>query len=385
MELTWHRHDGVSDIDAADWNRLAGTDPFVRHEFLTTLEETGCVGEAAGWEPCPITVRDNRQLVGAVPLYLKDNSWGEFVFDFSWANAFHSAGLPYYPKLVTAVPYTPATGPRLLVGDSANARQVKETLVQGLTESARELSSSSVHILFHEEEERELLSNLGFVARKDCQFHWHNQGYSDFDDFLARLSSKKRKQVRRERRRISESGIRFRVLAGDEPNDADWDAIYSCYARTFFRRGRPPYIGLKALQLLGQRLGNAMVLIVAEHSGQTLAAAICFRSETTLYGRYWGSLDDFHSLHFETCYYQGIELCIREGLQRFEPGTQGEHKLSRGFVPVATWSAHWVDSPMFAPAIAKFVRQEAAHIDSYMDQMRRHSPYRMGGSSDQPQ
>lgn len=356
----------------------------MRHEFLATLEETGSVGETAGWVPCPLSVHDaDGQLVGAAPLYLKDNSWGEFVFDFSWANAFHSAGLPYYPKLVAAVPYTPATGPRLLVSEAGDAAQTRETLIAGLLESAQELASSSVHVLFHASSECARLTDSGFVARKDCQFHWHNAGYASFDDFLAALSAKKRKQVKRERRRIEESGIRFRILAGNEPNEAEWDTIYSCYARTFFRRGRPPYIGLDALRLLGKRLADAMILIVAEHSGQTLAAAICFRSDSTLYGRYWGSLDDFHSLHFETCYYQGIDYCIREGLERFEPGTQGEHKLSRGFVPVPTWSAHWVDSETFAPAIAKFVRQEAEHVDSYIEQMRRHSPYRGGDASTQ--
>jgi predicted N-acyltransferase len=314
-------------------------------------------------------------MVGALPLYLKDNSWGEFVFDWGWANAYQQAGLPYYPKLVSAVPFTPATGTRLLT-NQPDGEDIRNLLLKGALNVAEENQASSFHVLFPSTAEHEVLQANGFMLRKDCQFHWHNEGYQNFDDFLTTFTAKKRKNARRERRRIAEQGIRFRVLRGDEPTDAEWEAVFGFYARTFLRRGRPPYLSRAFFDEIRQTMSEALVIFLAVFDDQPIATAICFRSDDTLYGRYWGSLADFHSLHFETCYYQGIDYCIREGLTRFEPGTQGEHKLSRGFRPQATWSGHWLADPTFGSAVADFLHRERSHIDAYMDQMSSHAPYR---------
>jgi hypothetical protein len=311
-----------------------------------------------------------------MPLYLKGDSHGEFVFDWSWADAYERAGLDYYPKLVSAVPFTPATGARLLVGDSADAASLRAALVTAALDFAREAGLSSWHVLFPEEADRTALSAAGLLERKACQFHWRNEGYADFDDFLSRFSSAKRKKARRERRRIAEAGIRFEHLAGDQLGPDDWDAVYEFYSHTFLRRGRPPYLNREFFEILAASIPQNLVVILARYETQPIASAICFRSSSALYGRYWGSAADFHSLHFETCYYQGIEYCIREGLGLFEPGTQGEHKISRGFSPTVTWSCHWLREPAFYTAIADYLERESAHVDSYMSHWNEHLPYR---------
>jgi predicted N-acyltransferase len=313
-----------------------------------------------------------------MPLYLKGDSHGEFVFDWSWADAYERAGLDYYPKLVSAIPFTPATGSRLLVRDDKQANDTRKHLVAEALRLAEDAGLSSWHVLFPEESERHAFAAAGLLERKGCQFHWRNDGYADFDDFLSRFSSQKRKKVKRERRRITEAGIRFEHIKGDAMTAADWDAVYEFYSHTFFRRGRAPYLNRQFFDCVSAALPDNVLVILARYDNQPIAAAICFCGGGTLFGRYWGSAADFHSLHFETCYYQGIDYCINSGLQRFEPGTQGEHKISRGFSPTPTWSFHWLKEPAFYDAIADYLERETSHVDSYMAHWDEHLPYRQG-------
>jgi hypothetical protein len=376
MPLRLERVASLQTVAPGAWNALAGDSPFLRHEFLTALERSGCVGRRTAWQPAYLLAREGPELVGAVPLYMKYDSRGEFVFDWGWADAYERTGRRYYPKLVAAVPFTPATGTRLLVRPGADATLVQERLIEGALGVATELRVSSLHVLFPVEAERERLSAAGLLSRKACQFHWHNDGYTDFDDFLARFSSAKRKKAKRERRRVAEAEIAFEHLRGDEPTDEEWDAIFEFYSRTFERRGRPPYLNRAFFAEIARTMPENLLVILARHRGAPIACAIFFRGGDTLYGRYWGSAADFHSLHFETCYYQGIDYCIRERLARFEPGTQGEHKISRGFTPSATWSCHWLGDPDFHDAVADFLARETHHVDTYMDELDEHVPYR---------
>ena len=364
-------------VDAASWNALTGHNPLLRHEFLLAMETSGCVGEGTAWQPAHMLFTNHAdELVGALPLYIKDDSRGEFVFDWSWADAYERAGLDYYPKLVCAVPFTPANGTRLLVRDSENGQTIRQSMIGEALRFAKEAGLSSLHILFPSESERGALIGAGLLERKSCQFHWRNDNYQDFDDFLARFNSAKRKKAKRERRRIAEAGIRFEHLAGDQVSSADWDSIYEYYSRTFLRRGRMPYLNREFFEIIARDMPKNLVIVLARYEDHPIATAICLRSDNVLYGRYWGSAADFHSLHFETCYYQGIEYCIREGLQLFEPGTQGEHKISRGFTPTATWSFHWLAEPGFKDAVEDYLKRETIHVDSYMEHWDEHLPYR---------
>ena len=374
VEITTDLHS----IEPSAWNALSGTEnPFLRHEFLTTLEDTGCANSATGWNPCHVILRDSSgQLAGAMPLYRKTNSWGEFVFDFAWADAYRQVGLPYYPKLVSAVPFTPVAGTRLLVAPGQDPESTQHALLDAARSFAQTQDLSSLHLLFPAQEEIAGLKRSGMLIRKDCQFHWHNRGYECFDDFLGELTSAKRKKLRRERRRIAEAGISFRIATGAELTATDWDKLMPLYASSFLRRGREPYLNQAFFQSIAQQLPEQLIVIIAEHDDEPIATAICFRSSTCLYGRYWGSAGRYHSLHFETCYYQGIEYCIANGLTRFEPGTQGEHKIARGFVPTETWSAHWLSHPRFNAAIDDYIGRERGYIDEYMDAVNQHVPYR---------
>lgn len=376
--LTSTRIASLDDVDACAWNALAAGNPLLSHEFLRAMETAGAVGPGTGWQPCHLLAHDARaRVVGALPLYLKGDSRGEFVFDWSWADAYERAGLEYYPKLVSAVPFTPANGARLLVAPTAeDPEAVRDALVTAAIGFAREADVSSWHVLFPDESDRRALGRAGMLERKGCQFHWHNDGYTDFDDFLSRFSSAKRKKAKRERRRIAEAGIRFEHLRGDELGARDRDAVHEFYAHTFLRRGRMPYLNREFFDIVSEELPANLLFVLARYESKPIATAICFRSDDALYGRYWGSAADFHSLHFETCYYQGIEYCIREGISLFEPGTQGEHKISRGFTPTATWSYHWLAEPGFCDAIQHYLERESSHVDSYMAHWDEHLPYR---------
>jgi predicted N-acyltransferase len=369
--------DDLSGVPAADWNRLVERrHPFLRHAFLAGLEAHGCLGESYGWLPRHLLLRDaRRRLVAAAPLYLKFNSYGEFVFDWAWADAYRRSGLDYYPKLVSASPYTPATGPKLLLAPDAPAG-ADRALMQAARQLAIETRASSLHWLFTTEEQTQTLRESGLMIRTGCQFHWQNRGYRDFDDFLARFSAAKRKQVKRERRRVQESGVRLRRLSGHDAGEAEWALFHRLYENTFDRKGGIPTLSLDFFLSLAEQTPDEVLLVLAEHAGKPVAAAFNLVGEDCLYGRHWGCSEHFHSLHFEACYYQGLEHCIEHGLQRFEPGAQGEHKISRGFLPSPTWSAHWLAHPGFSTAVADFLRRETAGMADYMAELGEHSPYK---------
>ena len=371
-------HASIAEIDGAAWNALAGTEyPFLRHEFLELAETTGSVSPDAGWTPRHLALYDGPRLRAAMPLYEKSHSWGEFVFDWAWAQAYQRAGFAYYPKLVAAVPFTPAPSTRLLRAQPDDD-EAASALLEGAIQLAAETGCSSVHVLFPTPDELPLLERHGLLVRKDCQFHWHNRGYGNFDDFLATFTSAKRKKARRDRRRVSEAGIRFRRVHGADMRCDDWSVVYGLIARTFMLRGSLPYFNEAFFVGLGQRLGQNVLVIIAEKDSQPIAAAVFYESETALYGRYWGSDGHYDALHFETCYYQGIDYCIETGKARFEPGTQGEHKIARGFSPVTTWSAHWLAHPEFAGAIERYLDEEGRHVERYIDAVDAHTPYKAG-------
>jgi predicted N-acyltransferase len=309
-------------------------------------------------------------------MYKKTDSWGEFVFDFAWANAYQQAGLNYYPKLVSAIPFTPVTGPRFLTSPKHDFATLAGTLADATQQFSAAAGISSWHILFPQQQDHDILARHGLLMRKDCQFHWHNRGYSTFDDFLGELRSVKRKKLRRERRRIAESGITFHWFGGAELTTDLWHDIMPLYASTFLRRGRAPYLKEAFFTAVTASMPEQVFVILAKYQNKAIASAIFFRSDDTLYGRYWGSSDRYHSLHFETCYYQGIEYCIANGLQHFEPGTQGEHKISRGFEPTETWSAHWLSHPQFADAVDAYLDRERTYTDDYIETVREHIPFK---------
>jgi predicted N-acyltransferase len=369
-------HDSISSIAREDWNALAGDDyPFLRHAFLELAEHTGSVSPDAGWTPRHLTLHDGGKLRAAMPLYEKSHSWGEFVFDWAWAHAYEQAGLDYYPKLVSAIPFTPAPSNRILQADHGDHESV-QVLLSAAIKLANDTGCSSLHVLFPTSDEVSLLQDAGFLVRKDCQFHWHNRGYRKFDDFLATFTSAKRKKAKRDRRRVAENGIRFRRLRGAALDKEAWSTVYALIARTFMLRGSLPYFNQEFFEGLSAGLPDNILVIMAEKDEMPVAAAVFYESDTTLYGRYWGSDGHFDALHFETCYYQGIDYCIETGKQLFEPGTQGEHKISRGFSPVETWSAHWLAHPEFANAIERYLDEEGRHIDRYIETVDAHTPYK---------
>jgi len=366
--------DSIGEFEPRAWNALADTRyPFLRHEFLLAAESTGCVAPESGWQPRHIGLLDpSGHLVGAMPLYEKSHSWGEFVFDWSWAHAYERAGLAYYPKLVSAVPFTPASSPRLLAATDDR----RSALLKAARTIASDGDYSSLHVLFPRGDELRALESAGFKLRRDCQFHWHNHDYRSFDDFLSGFSAAKRKKVRRDRRHVKEQGISFRRMAGHEMDDSIWRDVYELISRTFLRRGSLPYFSLDFFLEVSTRLPGCIMVVIAEKSRSPIAAAVFYDSPDALYGRYWGADASYNALHFETCYYQGIEYCIEHRRRRFEPGTQGEHKISRGFTPVKTWSAHWLERPEFLDAVGRFVDEEGRHIDQYVDVISEHTPYK---------
>ena len=373
-EVTLRIVDSIASVPAQQWNALeTGGNPFVRHEFLLTLERTGCVGGGTGWTPCHLLLQTaSGEIEAALPLYSKSDSWGEFVFDWSWARAYQQAGLRYYPKLISMPPFTPATGPRLL----AKTHNARAQLAAALIEYARAQHVSSAHLLFVTDADRAALGSGDYLWRKDCQFHWHNRDYPSFDAFLATFRSEKRKKALRERRRVQENGISFRTLPGEAMDARLWEIVFGFSAGTFAVRGHEHYLNVDFFRSVSTALPGSVVVKLAEYEGMPIATAIFFRGGDTLYGRYWGAAAEFHSLHFETCYYQGIEYCIEQGLRRFEPGTQGEHKVPRGFEPTLTWSAHWIADPRFRRAIDSYLDQERTAVDQYMRQVQEHVPFK---------
>lgn len=369
----------LSDIDAETWHTVAGSsEPFLRYEFLSALERQSCVGGKVGWHPRHLLVRDEAgKLLGAMPMYVKTNSFGEFVFDWSWASAYRESGMEYYPKLVVSIPFTPVTGSRLLVHPDADADLIRKVMVKHAIEIAEENDITGIHWLFPTGEEARFFRGTEMTMRLGFQYHWCNNGYACFDDFLGAFNSRKRKKVRRERRRVEESGVTFRVIHGNEADEATWETVHEFYENTFEKKGNYPALTLDFFKEIGRTMGGQIVLVMARHDGFNVACAVNFRSDDALYGRYWGCSDDFHSLHFETCYYQGIEYCINNGIRRFEPGAQGEHKIGRGFLPTRTWSAHWIADTRFRKMINNFCRQERQLMELECHDLGKRSPFRL--------
>lgn len=377
--LSGRFHSRIAEIPAADWNALVDCDqPFVRHEFLAALEQSGSIRAEYGWQPHHFALYEGARLVAAAPVYLKGNSHGEFIFDWAWAQAYARNGIEYYPKLLVGVPYTPVTGPRLLSGPAGAPRtaQFKAALRDGLVSAVENAGLSSVHFNFLDTADAEVLESGVLLQRRDLQFHWQHAGEADFDEFLGRFERKKRKNVQQERRKVAEAGVRFRWLHGDEIDPADWTAIHALYERTFDEKGNTAALTADFFRRVAAALPRQVVVIRAERAGSMIAAAICFRDASTLYGRYWGSTVSLPGLHFETCYYQGIAYCLTHGLRRFEPGAQGEHKLFRGFLPVWTRSAHHIVHPGFRHGIARSLLPERQSLLSYRQSALAALPFR---------
>lgn len=357
----------LDQIPATQWNRITGTDyPFLRHEFLYGLEQTDCTTAATGWQPCHLLLRDHGSLAAVMPLYLKSHSYGEYVFDWSWADAWRQSGLAYYPKLVTAIPFTPATGPRLCAAPEQDSGRCLQAAVAAIQKLARQRQISSWHLLFPEEAVSQTLLDAGLHRRAATQFHWFNDGYRSFDDFLATFNSRKRKSLNRERRRVAEQGLVLKALAGPEIGLQEWEQFHRFYQLTYAKRsGHGGYLTRDFFLDTAAGMGEQVLMVLAYHGTRAVAGALYFRSSDTLYGRYWGCEQEFDSLHFEACYYQGIEYCIANKLARFDPGAQGEHKIQRGFRPITTWSNHWIADPKLSAAVGDFTRREALHNEQY--------------------
>jgi predicted N-acyltransferase len=355
----------MADLDPAAWNTLAGDSPFVQHAFLHALETTGCVGPDIGWEPVHLALFRNGQLEAAMPLYVKHHSWGEFVFDWAWADAYRRHGLNYYPKLVCCVPFSPVPGPRLLARNDAD----RATLIQAALKLTQDMGFSSFHILFPTEPDHAALNAAPLMHRSGFQFHWHNTGYSSFDDFLMAMTHDKRKKIRQERKKLDKLGVTFRWVEGRDSTDADWDHFMRCYADTYARHRSDPHLNRAFFADLRANLPDNLVLIIADRNGLPIACSFCIKDSQRLYGRHWGTLEYVPGLHFETCYQQGIEYAIAHGLQVFEGGAQGEHKLARGLVPTATHSWHWLENAEFREAVDRFLERESDAIGHYMDEM----------------
>lgn len=374
------RHSAIDAIAAGDWDAMAGADqPFLRHAFFAALARHGAVGGGSGWRPLYLTVRSADRLVGAVPLFLKDHSFGEFVFDWAWAGAHHRFGIPYYPKLVAAVPFTPVTGRRLLVHpglDAGEAAAVAESLMDAAMEAAHDTGASSLHWLFTDPQDAARLRRRGFMERNDCQFHWVNDGYAGFDDFLAALNSRARKKVRAERALVAGQGIRIEVLEGSAIPRGLWQDFHRFYASTFDRKGSEAPLARDFFPDIGRDLGDGTLLIVARRGDRPIAGALFFRGADALYGRHWGCSDDVPGLHFELCYYRAIEYCIERGIARFEAGAQGEYKARRGFRPVRTRSMHWIADPGLGAAIDDFLQRERHAMDEYLEELLERQPWR---------
>ena len=364
--------DTLSGIAPEAWNRLVGDDPFLRHEFLSALHDTGCATAATGWTPQFLLLKDQGRLAGAMPLYLKTHSYGEYVFDWAWADAYHRHGLDYYPKLLSAIPFTPVTGQRVL----ADTPEQCDRLINGALTLARKLGVSSFHCLFPMREQAERMHGLGMMLRHGVQFHWTNCDYASFDDFLAGMNHDKRKKIRQERHKLRDAGIAFEWLEGAAISDQHWRFFARCYSQTYREHHSTPYLNLDFFRRIGATLPEHTVLVIAKRDGKPIATSLNIRNRHSLFGRYWGTLEFHPALHFETCYYQGIEYCIARGMNTFEGGAQGEHKIARGLLPVETCSTHWLAHPEFAAAVEQFLARETHGMTHYVDELNERSPFK---------
>jgi predicted N-acyltransferase len=370
--------ENLADIPVAQWDRLAGNDPFLSHAYFSALQESDCSTIQNGWRAQFITLWQDQRLLGAMPLYLKMNSYGEHVFDFAWAEAYQRHGLQYYPKLVCTVPYTPVAGTRLL----ADSPEVRTLLLRYALQFATEAGVSSLHCLFANEADTLLMQQQGMMLRQDVQFHWQNsvhlenRGYCDFDDFLAELSRDKRKRIKQERRKVSEAGIQLQCVTGENATPAQWAFFASCYAHTRQQHHSPPALNLDFFMRIGATMPQHTLLVIASRDGSPIASALNFFTQDVLYGRSWGALEYHPGLHFETCYYQAIEFCISRNIKTFEGGAQGEHKLARGFLPVVTQSAHWLAHPEFSSAVENYLQRETSAMSNYVGELNERSPFK---------
>ncbi|MFC4931037.1 GNAT family N-acetyltransferase [Massilia sp. GCM10023247] len=371
-----HIASSLSEIGQPAWDGLLAlqgdTNPFLSYAFLHALHESGSAAPETGWQPQYIALYDGKQLAAAMPLYVKEHSYGEYVFDWAWADAYQRHGLDYYPKLLCAIPFTPVAGPRLLARDAP----ARAALIEVLTATQQASGVSSTHILFPPEEHARQLADAGFLLRSGVQFHWLNQGFAGFDDFLATLEQKKRKNIRAERRKVLDAGVTLRRVRGADALDADWVFFNRCYRHTYAAHYSTPYLNLDFFRRIGATMPDNILLVIAERAGRPIAASLVIHTADTLYGRYWGELEHVPCLHFEAAYYQPLEFCIEQGIGVFEGGAQGEHKMARGFLPTRTWSAHWLAHPSFADAIERFLEREAGGIDDYMSELNERNPFK---------
>ncbi len=367
----------LSEVGQASWDALvqaqAAPTPFLSYAFLHALHASGSASPETGWQPQFLLVYDEQDvLAAALPLYVKGHSYGEYVFDWAWADAYQRHGLDYYPKLLSAIPFTPVAGARLMARDAA----ARAALVDVLCATQRATEVSSTHVLFPPEDEAQQLRDAGFLLRSGVQFHWLNQGYRSFDEFLATLEQKKRKNIRAERRKVKEAGVTMRRVRGVDATREDWVLFNRCYRNTYREHHSTPYLNLDFFLRIGETMPENILLVIAEQEGRAIAASLVIHDAETLYGRYWGALEHLPCLHFEAAYYQPLEFCIEQGIATFEGGAQGEHKMARGFLPTRTWSAHWLAHPSFADAVERFLEREAGGIDDYMDELNERNPFR---------
>lgn len=369
----------IAALSPLQWQQLAtGDNPFLNPAFLRALEESGVVGKETGWQPCHFVLEGDQGVIAFMPTYLKYHSYGEYVFDWAWADAYEQQGLNYYPKLVSAIPFTPSEGARILLHPNYTLEQVLPYLVDGVQQLAAQHHLSSWHLLFPNPQSYQQGLQCGLLGRISCQYHWHNdKNWQDFDQFLESFSAKKRKNVRQERRKVASQGVQLRRVLGADISDEQLQHFYQCYQITYRQRGRQGYLNQHFFQLLKDYMPEQLMLVEAiSAEGEAIAAALFFYDHERLYGRYWGSKVEIDCLHFETCYYQGIEFCLEQGLGHFDPGTQGEHKIARGFSPHFTYSLHWIAEPLFAKAITHFLNNESAQVEAYAKAITEKTPFK---------
>ena len=374
--------DSVRELSAEDWDRCANPggdiaiNPFLSHAFLDALEQSKSAVPRTGWQPFHVVLEENDDVLGVVPMYLKGHSQGEYVFDYSWADAWERAGGRYYPKLQASIPFTPATGRRLLAPAGPDQHDIEQQLLAACVQIGDKMEVSSLHLTFMPETQWQLAGESGLLQRMDQQYHWYNQGYSSFDDFLAELSSKKRKNLRRERRDALTNDITIEWVTGADLTEAHWDAFYGFYMDTGHRKWGSPYLTRQFFSLISDTMADQTLLILCARGGRYIAGALNFIGSDTLFGRNWGAIEDHRFLHFETCYYQAIDFAIAHGLRSVEAGAQGQHKVARGYVPQATYSAHWIRDPGFRDAVARFLEDERGYVKSDIDYLSQRTPFR---------
>jgi len=390
-EITLEAVSSVSAIPAAEWDACANAgdssaaskpyyNPFVSHAFFSAAESSGSATPRTGWGARHLIARLDEEIVGIVPCYLKSHSQGEYVFDRGWADAYERAGGRYYPKLQASVPFTPATGPRLLIRDGVDRERVADALATGLMALCNATEASSVHVTFAREAEAKCLARHGFLIRNDQQFHWHNQGYKTFDDFLATLNSRHRKAIKRERREAVSAGITLHWLTGSEIDEEAWDAFFTFYMETGSRKWGRPYLTRSFFAQIGETMSKDVLLVMAKRNGRWIAGAINFIGSDTLFGRHWGAVEHHPFLHFEVCYYQAIDFAIRRGLRRVEAGAQGEHKIARGYLPQTTYSAHYIADPSLRRAVRDYLAHERHYVQESVRELTEAGPFRKSGS-----